>query len=249
MSGHNKWSKIKHKKGKEDARRGKVFTKVIKEITIASRSGGGDPDGNPRLAAAMAAAKAANMPKDTIERAIRRGTGEDGGAAYEEYVYEGYGPGGVAVMVEVATDNKNRTVAEVRHFFSKYNGNLGESGCVSFLFEKIGLLAFPKSEVEEDTLMEALLEIDAGDYEDSGDDWEVRTTQTEFERVRSGLEERGLVPVQAEISAIPKSLVPIEGKPAESLMKLLTMLEDSDDVQNVYANFEMDDALLERLSG
>ena len=249
MSGHNKWSKIKHKKGKEDARRGKVFTKVIKEITIASRSGGGDPDGNPRLAAAMAAAKANNMPKDTIERAIRRGTGEDGGAAYEEYVYEGYGPGGVAVMVEVATDNKNRTVAEVRHFFSKYNGNLGESGCVSFLFEKIGLLAFPKSEVEEDTLMEALLEIDAGDYEDSGDDWEVRTTQTEFERVRSGLEERGLVPVQAEISAIPKSLVPIEGKPAESLMKLLTMLEDSDDVQNVYANFEMDDALLERLSG
>ena len=249
MSGHNKWSKIKHKKGKEDARRGKVFTKVIKEITIASRSGGGDPDGNPRLAAAMAAAKANNMPKDTIERAIRRGTGEDGGAAYEEYVYEGYGPGGVAVMVEVATDNKNRTVAEVRHFFSKYNGNLGESGCVSFLFEKIGLLAFPKSEVEEDTLMEALLEIDASDYEDSGDDWEVRTTQTEFERVRSGLEERGLVPVQAEISAIPKSLVPIEGKPAESLMKLLTMLEDNDDVQNVYANFEMDDALLERLSG
>jgi YebC/PmpR family DNA-binding regulatory protein len=249
MSGHNKWSKIKHKKGKEDAKRGKIFSRVIKELTIAARIGGGEPTGNPRLAAAITNAKANNMPKDTIERAISRGAGDQDGIAFEEFAYEGYGPGGVAIMVEVMTDNRNRTVAAVRHVFAKYGGNLGEAGCVSFLFEKKGVISLPKEDWSEDALMELLLEVGASDYVDADETWEIYTEVGDFHDVRVALEVKEIKLASAELAALPTTNVKLEERQAQTLLKLISKLEDLDDVQNVYANFDIDEQILEQFEG
>jgi len=249
MSGHSKWSTIKRKKGAADARRGKIFTKIIKEITLAARLGGGDIEGNARLRQAVMAAKAENMPKDNIDKAIKKGTGEiAGGAAYEEVVYEGYGPGGVAVLVEVMTDNKNRTVSDIRHIFSKHGGNLGENGCVSWLFEKKGSIVLSKDEVDEDSLMEVTLEAGAEDVVDQGDEFEVITTTDDFEKVKTALDEAGISYVVAEISMIPQTTVPLDEQKGGQMLKLIEKMEDSDDVQNVYANFDIPDDVMERLT-
>lgn len=249
MAGHSKWANIKHKKGANDAKRGKIFTRLIKEITVAAREGGGDPEGNPRLRTAMAAAKAENMPKDNITRAIKKGTGEIAGEVYDEIRYEGYGPGGVAVIVDCMTDNKNRTVADVRHFFSKSNGNLGESGCVGWMFEKKGLFQVDKDSVSEDELMDQALEAGADDVVEEGDEFHVLTAPEDFVAVREALEGEGLAFIEAEVTMIPKNTVDVEDeKVAKSLLKLLENLEDHDDVQAVYANFNIDDDLMEQLS-
>ncbi|MGQ9695068.1 MAG: YebC/PmpR family DNA-binding transcriptional regulator [Thermodesulfobacteriota bacterium] len=248
MSGHSKWSTIKHKKSKEDARRGKIFTKLIKEITVAARMGGGDPNGNPRLRAAIQAAKAENMPKENIERAIKKGTGELPGVAYEEATFEGYGPGGVAVLVEILSDNRKRTVADIRHIFAKHAGNLGEAGCVSWMFEKKGLIAFEKDKVDEEKLMEIALEAGALDVRETEKEYEVLTTAGDFEKVKKKLEEAQLVSAYAEISMIPQTTVRLTGKEAQQMLKLMESLEDSDDVQHVYANFDIPDEEMERLS-
>lgn len=247
MSGHSKWSTIKHKKGVADARRGKIFTKLIKEIMVAARIGGGDPDGNPRLRTAIAAAKAENMPKENIERAIKKGTGELEGTHYEEFTYEGYAPGGVAIMVDIMTDNKNRTIADLRHIFAKNNGRLGETGCVSFMFQKKGLIVVDKKDVDEDTLMEIALEAGADDVNDEGDTFEIITDPKKFENVRDALETKGIKYLRAEITMIPLNTVHIEGKEAEQTLRLVEMLEDSDDVQKVYANFDIPDEILEKM--
>ena len=251
MSGHNKWSSIKHRKGAVDAKRGKIFTKLIKEITVAARQGGGDADANPRLRTAIAAAKAVNMPKDNIERSIKRGTGELEGVSYEELVYEGYGPGGVAVMVDILTDNRNRTAAELRHIFSKGNGNLGESGCVSWMFDTRGLIVFEKANIDEEELFDLALEAGADDVEEIAEDGiiEVLTTPENFEAVKQAFDEKGWSYVSAEITKIPQNTVKLEGKEAEQMLRLMEKIEDSDDVQNVYANFDIDMELLERLQG
>ncbi len=249
MSGHSKWSTIKRKKGAADARRGKIFTKIIKEITLAARLGGGDIEGNARLRQAVMAAKAENMPKDNIDKAIKKGTGEiAGAAAYEEVVYEGYGPGGVAVLVEVMTDNKNRTVSDIRHIFSKHGGNLGENGCVSWLFEKKGSIVLSKDEVDEDSLMEVTLEAGAEDVVDQGEEFEVITTTDDFEKVKTALDEAGISYVVAEISMIPQTTVPLDEQKGAQMLKLIEKMEDSDDVQNVYANFDIPDDVMERLT-
>ncbi len=249
MSGHSKWSTIKHKKGAADAKRGKIFTKIIKEITIAARTGGGDVDGNSRLRQAIAAAKAENMPKDNIEKAIKKGTGElEGGAAYEEVTYEGYGPGGVAVLVEVMTDNKNRTVAEIRHIFSKHGGNLGENGCVAWMFEKKGNIVVSKDDVDEDHLMECALEAGAEDVAESESEYEVITEPGIFENVRSAMDEAEIKYILAEISMIPQNTVKLEEDKANQMLKLMEKMEDNDDVQHVYANFDISDEIMERLS-
>ncbi len=249
MSGHSKWSTIKHKKGAADAKRGKIFTKIIKEITIAARTGGGDVDGNSRLRQAIAAAKAENMPKDNIEKAIKKGTGElEGGAAYEEVTYEGYGPGGVAVLVEVMTDNKNRTVAEIRHIFSKHGGNLGENGCVAWMFEKKGNIVVSKDDVDEDRLMECALEAGAEDVAESENEYEVITEPGIFENVRSAMDEAEIKYILAEISMIPQNTVKLEEDKANQMLKLMEKMEDNDDVQHVYANFDISDEIMERLS-
>ena len=248
MSGHSKWSSIKHKKGLADAKRGKIFTKVIKEITTAARIGGSDVSGNARLRKAIDEAKASNMPNDNIERAIKKGTGELAGVVYEEVNYEGYGPGGVAVLVETMTDNKNRTVSEIRHLFSKHNGNLGETGCVSWIFESKGLINVPKSGVDEDKLMEAALEAGADDIKDQGDSWDVVTTQTSFDAVKKALTDLKFTVASAEVTKVPQTTVKLEGKAAESMIKLLEKIEDHDDVQHVYANFDIPDDIIENLS-
>jgi YebC/PmpR family DNA-binding regulatory protein len=246
MSGHNKWSTIKHKKGKLDAKRGKVFTKIIRELTTAAREGGGDPDGNPRLRAAVAAAKAANMPSDTMKKAIQRGTGELPGVAYEEVIYEGYGPGGAAVMLQVLTDNRNRTTAEIRHIFGKHGGNLGESGCVAFLFKKQGYLIVPKSGAGEDAVMEAALEAGAEDFfAEDAELYEVYTAPEELHRVKQALEARGLTVEQAKVEMVPSAQVRLEEKKAEQMVRLMEAFEDHDDVQNVWANADIDVKLLE----
>jgi YebC/PmpR family DNA-binding regulatory protein len=239
MSGHNKWSTIKHKKGAADAKRGKLFSKVIKEISIAARAGGGDPDGNPRLRTALNAARAANMPKENVERAIKRGTGEIEGAAYEEITYEGYGPGGVAVMVETLTDNKNRTVAEIRHIFEKYNGNLGENGCVSWMFDKKGIVVVSGKDLTEDEVMEVALEAGAQDVQADAENYEITTDVAEFEAVRQAVEEKGWKIEIAEISLIPQTTVKIEGKKAEQMLKMMNALDDNEDLQRVSANFDI----------
>lgn len=245
MSGHSKWSSIKHKKAKMDAQRGKIFTKLIKEITVAARAGGGDPDSNPRLRTAVAAAKASNMPATNIDKAIKKGTGELEGVTYEEVVYEGYGPGGVAVYVEGLTDNKNRTTAEVRHLFSKYGGNLGELGCVSYIFSRKGLIAFKRSAVtDEDALIEAAVEAGAEDVKEEGDVFEVVADVAEFDAVKEALVTLGITPDMAEITMIPSNTVPLEGKHAETMLKLMDFLEDHDDVQHVYSNFDIPDEVL-----
>ena len=248
MSGHSKWSTIKHKKGAADAKRGKVFTKIIKEITLAARLGGGDVEGNSRLRQAIAAAKAENMPKDNIEKAIKKGTGElEGGAAYEEVIYEGYGPGGIAVLVEVMTDNKNRTVAEIRHIFSKHGGNLGENGCVAWMFEKKGSLVFSKDVIAEDQLMEVALEAGAEDVREQESEYEVISDPGTFEEVKSAMEVAGIPCLLAEITMIPQNTVELEEGIAGQMLKLMEKMEDNDDVQHVYANFDIPDEIMEKL--
>jgi YebC/PmpR family DNA-binding regulatory protein len=248
MSGHSKWSTIKRKKGAADAKRGKIFTKIIKEIIIAARSGGGDINANPRLRTAVLAAKAENMPRDNIDRAIKKGTGELEGVNYEEFTYEGYGPGGVAMLLEVLTDNKNRTVAEVRHIFSKQNGNLGEAGCVSWMFEKKGLISVDKTGVDEDRLTEVALDAGALDVKDTGKEFDVTTPPETFEVVKKKLETTGFKSTYGEVTMVPQTTVRLSGKEAEQMLKLMEGLEDSDDVQKVYANFDIADEEMERLS-
>ena len=246
MSGHNKWSTIKHKKGAADAKRGKIFTKLIKEISVAAKLGGGDPAGNPRLRTAIDKAKEENMPKDNIERAIKKGTGGMEGVTYEEITYEGYGPGGVAVLVEVLTDNRNRSVSDVRSIFTKCNGNMGETGCVSWLFDKKGLINFAKG-ADLEKLFEAALEAGAEDVSEEEEQIDVVTDLTTFIDVRESLEKSGFKYVSAEITMIPQTMVKLEGKQAESMLKLMDRLEDNDDVQNVYANFDISAEEMERL--
>ena len=248
MSGHSKWSTIKRKKGAADAKRGKIFTKIIKEIIIAARSGGGDINSNPRLRTAVLAAKAENMPRDNIDRAIKKGTGELEGVNYEEFTYEGYGPGGVAMLLEVLTDNKNRTVAEVRHIFSKQNGNLGEAGCVSWMFEKKGLISVDKTGADEDRLIEVALDAGALDVKDTGKEFDVTTPPDTFEVVKKKLETTGFKSTYGEVTMVPQTTVRLSGKEAEQMLKLMEGLEDSDDVQKVYANFDIADEEMERLS-
>ncbi len=249
MSGHSKWSTIKRKKGANDAKRGKIFTRLIKEITVAARHGGGDAEGNPRLRSAISSAKAENMPKDNIARAIQKGTGEIAGEVYDEIMYEGYGPGGIAILVECLTDNRNRTVADVRHYFAKSNGNLGESGCVAYMFDKKGLILIDKTTVEEEVLMDAALEAGAEDVVEEETEFQVLTAPEDFDEVRNALEESGLSFLDASVSMIPQTTVEVlDEKIARALMKLMESLEDHDDVQNVYANFDIDDALMEQLS-
>ncbi len=248
MSGHSKWSTIKHKKGAADARRGKIFTKLIKEITVAARMGGADPNGNPRLRQAIAAAKAENMPKDNIERAIKKGTGELPGVAYEEATFEGYGPGGVAVLVDVLSDNRKRTVADIRHIFSKNGGNLGEAGCVSWMFEKRGLIVFDKKITDEEKLMNGALDAGAQDVRETGKEFEVVTDPGDFEDVKRKLEDAGLKAMYAQIDMVPQTTVRLTGKEAQQMIRLMESLEDSDDTQHVYANFDIADEEMERLS-
>ncbi|MEW5724663.1 MAG: YebC/PmpR family DNA-binding transcriptional regulator [Thermodesulfobacteriota bacterium] len=247
MSGHNKWSSIKHKKGAADAKRGKLFGRLIKEITVAARDGGGDPDGNPRLRGAITAARAANMPKDNIERAIKRGTGEIEGAAWEEFTYEGYAPGGAAVLVEILTDNKNRAASEVRHAFTKYGGNLGEPGSVSWMFKKKGVITFDRSVVDEDTVMEIALEAGAEDVDSDGDEIEVTAGSGDFEAVRAAFEAKGLKYESAELAMVPQTLLELDAKSAPTTMKLMEMLDDLDDVQKVWSNFEIPDEVMKDL--
>lgn len=249
MSGHSKWSTIKRKKGAADAKRGKIFTKLIKEITVAARMGGGDQTGNARLRSAVVAARGANMPSDNIDRAIKKGTGELEGVEYEEANYEGYGPGGVAVLVETLTDNKNRTVSEVRHLFSKYNGNLGETGCVSWMFSKQGVVAVAKEGADEDHLMEQALEVGAEDVKDEEDVYEVHCAPADVEQVSEGLTTAGFKVESAEVQMIPQNTVKLEGRDAEVMLRLMGLLEDHEDVQHVWANFDIDDALIEELAG
>ncbi len=249
MAGHSKWANIKHKKAREDAKRGKIFSKLAKEITVAAKLGGGDPDGNPRLRRAIETARSFNMPKDNIERAIKKGTGEGGGADYEQITYEGYGPGGVAVLVEVLTDNRNRTVGEIRHAFSKNKGNLGENGCVAWLFESKAYFTVPKAAAEEEQLLEVALEAGAEDVRDGGEVWEVLADPDAYDDVRAGLEAAGLELESSEVTMLPKNTVKLQGADAERMLRLMEMLEDNDDVQNVYANFDIDDAEMERIAG
>jgi YebC/PmpR family DNA-binding regulatory protein len=248
MSGHSKWSTIKRKKGAVDAKRGKIFGKLAKEITVSARLGGGDPGGNPRLRAAIAAARAENMPNDNITRAIRRGTGEGGGAILEEIVLEGYGPEGVALMVESLTDNKNRTVSDVRHLLTKYGGNLGEPGCVAWMFEKKGVIVFDRDGVKEDDLLEAALECGAEDLQSDDSQFEVLTDPASFLEVKETLEAKGFTPVLAELQLRPKTTVRIDAeKSAQQVLKLVELLEEHDDINDVFANFDIPDQLLEAL--
>jgi YebC/PmpR family DNA-binding regulatory protein len=248
MSGHSKWATIKRKKGKLDAERGKTFTKLIREITVAAREGGGDLESNARLRTAVAAAKAANMPADNIKRGILKGTGELEGTHYESSTYEGYGPGGVAVLVEVLTDNKNRTVAEVRHIFTRHNGSLGEVGCVGWMFDRKGYIVIDKNVIGEDELMEKALEAGASDFIAGDDVFEIYTEFADFDKVRTTLEKSGIKITSAEVSMIPQSTVKIDGRQAEQMLKLYEDLEDHDDVQKVFANFDIDESTMLKLS-
>jgi len=248
MSGHSKWATIKRKKGKADAERGKVFTKLIREITVVAREGGGDPETNARLRSAIAAAKAANMPADNIKKAVMKGTGELPGVSYETANYEGYGPGGVAVLVDVLTDNKNRTVAEIRHLFTKNGANLGEAGCVGWMFQKRGYITVPKENATEEDLLEIIVEAGAQDMEVGTDYYEITTPFTEFEKVRKALESKSIPIETAEITMVPQTTVKLEGKHAEQMLRLMEAIEDHDDVQNVYANFDIEEEIMEKLA-
>ncbi|MBN1351858.1 YebC/PmpR family DNA-binding transcriptional regulator [candidate division KSB1 bacterium] len=248
MSGHSKWATIKRKKGKADAERGRVFTRLIKEITVAARHGGGDQSANPRLRSAVAAGKAANMPQSNIDRAIKKGTGELPGVVYEEVVYEGYGPGGVALLIESLTDNKNRTVSDVRHVLSKYGGNLGEAGCVAWMFEKKGVISLPATGIDEDELMMLVIDAGAEDLRSEDDMYEITVKPEQLEDVQQILEENNLSFESAEISQVPKNTVKLEGTQAERFLKLLDKLEDLDDIQNVYSNFDIDMREMENLN-
>ena len=241
MSGHSKWATIKHKKGALDAKRGKIFTRLIKEITIAAKGGGGDPDGNPRLRSAIVAAKAENMPADNIKRAIQKGTGELEGTSYEEITFEGYGPGGVAVIVDCLTDNRNRAVSEIRHAFSKNGGNLGESNSVSYMFTKKGVIVVGKSAADEDKLTEIVLEAGAEDLSDEGEYWEISTAPKDFDAVVSAIKAAKIEPENAEVTMVASTYTKLEGAAAAAMMRLLDVIEDLDDTQNVYSNFDMDE--------
>jgi YebC/PmpR family DNA-binding regulatory protein len=247
MSGHSKWSTIKHKKGAADKKRGKIFTKLIKEITVAARMGGGDPDANPRLRRALADAKAQNMPKDNFERAIKKGTGELEGVNYEEIVYEGYGPAGVAVLVECLTDNKNRTIADVRYIFNKAGGNVGTDGCVAWMFDKKGLISVDKGAIDEDTLMEAALDAGAEDIRDEGDVFEVITAPEDFDSVREALEQVPISFQVAEITMLPQNMTKVEGKEAEQMIRFMEALDDCDDVQKFYTNADIPDEVFDAM--
>ncbi len=249
MSGHSKWAAIKRKKGKLDAERGRMFTKLIKEITVAARHGGGDIEGNPRLRTAIATAKGANMPADNIKKAIQKGTGELPGVSYEETSYEGYGPAGVAVYMTVLTDNKNRTVSEIRHIFARFNGNLGENGCVSWMFDKKGIITIPTNVVDEDTLMEVALDAGASDVVNQGDVYEVVTAPNDVDRVRVVIEKKSIPVTSAESTMIPQNTVRLDEKQAETMLKLYETLEEHDDVQKVYANFDIDEKIMNKLAG
>jgi YebC/PmpR family DNA-binding regulatory protein len=242
MSGHSKWHSIKHKKGAADAKRGKLFTKFIKELTVAARTGGGDPEGNARLRKAIADAKAGNMPNDTIDRAIRRGTGEEEGVHYEEVTYEGYGPGGVALLIETMTDNRNRTVAEIRHLFSKNGGNLGESGSVGWLFEKKGYIVVGKADKPEDELFDIAIDAGADDLRDDDDNFEIITSPENFDAVQTAIKAAGIEPQVAEVSMVPQNYIKLEGSNAQQMLRLMEAIEDHDDVQKVHANFDISEA-------
>lgn len=248
MSGHSKWANIQHRKGAQDAKKGKVFTKLIKEILVAARMGGADPNSNNRLRAAIAAAKTVNMPKDNIERAIKKGTGELEGVNYEEINYEGYGPGGVAVLVEAMTDNRTRTVAEVRHIFSKRGGNMGEPGSVAWMFSKKGVITVDKAKADEDTLLSVVLDAGAEDMKDEGEQWEIHTEPSVFEDVKQALEANSIAFSSAEITMLPTTTVEVtDEETASKLLKMMDALDDNDDVQHVHANFDIPDAIMEKL--
>jgi YebC/PmpR family DNA-binding regulatory protein len=248
VSGHSKWSQIKHKKAHTDAKRGKIFTKLVKEISIAARLGGGDPDGNPRLRAVIEKAKEVNMPSDNVKKAIMKGTGELPGVAYEEFVYEGYGPAGVAVMIEVTTDNKNRTLPEIRHILTKSGGSLGETGCVSWMFDKKGYILVNKSKASEDGLMTVALEAGAEDMRNDPeeDNYEVITSAEDFAAVKEALEKGNIVVDSAEVTMLPKSYVALDEKAAEQTIRMMDALEENDDVQNVYSNFDIPDEVADK---
>ncbi len=248
MSGHSKWATIKHKKGALDAKRGKIFTRLIKEIAMAAKSGG-DPDKNPRLRSAVAAAKAENMPADNIKRAIQRGTGELPGATYEEFNLEGYGPGGVAVLLELSTDNRNRTVSDIRHAFSKNGGNMAEAGAVSWMFHKKGSIIVPKSMATEEQLMTIALEAGADDIRDDGDHWEIVTAPASFETVLAAVKNAKIEPAVAEVAMLPQNYIKLEGAHANTMIRLVEALEDHDDVQHVYSNFDIDAEKLAEVAG
>lgn len=244
MSGHSKWANIQHRKGRQDEKRGKVFTKAAKEIIIAAK-GGGDPSGNSRLRAAIAAAKAVNLPKDRIEAAIRKGTGEDAGGDLTECFYEGYGPGGIAIMVEVATDNKNRTVADIRHLFSKHGGALGENGSVGWMFDRKGVISVDRQAYDEDKMMELALDSGADDVIDDGDEWTIQTTMEDFTKVRDSLENKNVVMTSAALAMVPQNLVNVDVELGQKVMRLMDALDDNDDVQNVYSNADFPDDMPE----
>jgi YebC/PmpR family DNA-binding regulatory protein len=247
MSGHSKWSSIKHKKAATDAKRGKVFTKLIKEITVAARMGGGDTDTNPRLRAAIMAAKNENMPKDNIERAVKKGTGELEGVNYEESIYEGYGPGGAAILIESLSDNKNRTVADIRYIFSKSGGNMGENGCVAWMFDKMGYIAIVNKSVDEESLMEAALDAGAEDIREDNSNFEVITAPEDFEAVKAAIDSAAISYMVAEVTMLPQSTTFLKGKEAEQMVKLMEALEDCDDVQKVYTNADIPDEIVNSL--
>ena len=249
MSGHSKWSKIKHTKGPLDVKRGKIFSKLIREIMVAARDSGGDPNFNPRLRTIIGTAKAANMPNDNIDRAIKKGTGELEGATFEETTYEGYGPGGVAIMINVLTDNKNRTVAEIRHILARHNGNLGEGGCVAWNFEKKGVILIDASQGSEEALLDAALEAGAEDIETEGDTYEVTTAPNDVMDVKDALEAGGITVASAEITMLPKTTLQVDTRTAEAILRLMDALEDQDDVQHVYSNFDIPDEVMAKMGG
>jgi YebC/PmpR family DNA-binding regulatory protein len=245
MSGHSKWASIKHKKGALDAKRGRIFTRLIKELTVAARAAGGDPDMNPRLRTIIADAKAANMPAENIKRAIRRGTGEEPGVSYEEAQYEGYGPGGAAVIIDVLTDNKNRTVGELRHMLTKHNGNLGESNSVAWMFSKKGYIVVEKAAADEEKLLNAVLEAGGDDLRDDGDTWEVLSEPSAFEAVRDAVKALGVEPATAQVAMLPQNYIKLEGKDASNMVKLMDALDDHDDVKQVWSNFDIEEREIE----
>jgi YebC/PmpR family DNA-binding regulatory protein len=248
MSGHSKWHTIKHKKGAADAKRGKVFTRIIKELSVAARAGGGDPGSNPRLRTIIAEAKANNMPRENIERAIRRGTGEEPGVSYEEITYEGYGPGGVALLIEVLTDNKNRTVGEIRHMLGKHNGNLAAENSVAWMFSRKGQVIVEKDKIDEEKLLNAALEAGADDMNDDGSAWEIMTAPEAFETVRDAVKALGVEPASAEVAMVPQNYVKLTGKDAQQMLKLFEAIDDHDDVQHVWANFDIEEKEIEALA-
>jgi YebC/PmpR family DNA-binding regulatory protein len=245
MSGHSKWHTIKHKKGAADAKRGKIFTRLIKELTVAARAGGGDPDMNPRLRTIIAEAKASNMPRENIERAIRRGTGEEPGVSYEEIMYEGYGPGGVALMIQTLTDNKNRTVGEIRFILGKHNGNLAAENSVAWMFSRKGQIVVEKSKADEDKLLNAALDAGADDMNDDGEAWEIVSAPERFEAVRDAIKALGVEVANAEVAMIPQNYIKLQGKEAQQMLRLFEAIDDQDDVQHVWANFDIEEKEIE----